>query len=137
MDLVGSGPKLNFYDPTWPIYTHRPVAPPAKLCSGGECGSLELADCIVSPGCVISGSMVKESVLSPGVSIRDAHVEQSILMDDVTVSPGARVRRAIVAEGVAIPADTSIGYDLEHDRRRFVVTEDGIAVLPTRILLDQ
>jgi len=137
MDLVGPLPKLNFYDPTWPIYTHRPVAPPAKLCSGGDSSSLLLADSIVSPGCVIFGGVLRESVLSPGVSVREACVEQSVLMDDVTVSPGATLRKVIVAEGVTIPADMSIGDDPEHDSRRFVVTEDGITVVPSRIVLDE
>ena len=137
LDLVSLQPKFNLYDPSWPIYTHRPVAPPAKLCSGGDYSSLLVADSIVSAGCVVSGSLVRESVLSPGVSVRSASVEQSILMDNVTVSPGAKLCKVIVAEGVTIPADMSIGDDPERDATRFVVTEDGITVVPSRIVLTE
>ena len=41
-----------------------------------------------------------------------------------------RIRRAIIDKDVKIPQDTTIGYDLEHDRRRgFTVTEQGVVVI--------
>ena len=52
-----------------------------------------------------------------------AQVEESILFEDVNVGRHARIRRAIVDKHVDIPPGTSIGYDLEEDRKRFHVTE--------------
>jgi glucose-1-phosphate adenylyltransferase len=37
---------------------------------------------------------------------------------------------------VDIPPGTSIGYDLEEDRKRFHVTESGIVVIPKGMRLD-
>jgi hypothetical protein len=32
-----------------------------------------------------------------------------------------------------VPDDTLIGYDLEEDRKRFTVTDSGIAVVPKEL----
>ncbi len=136
-DLLSREPELDLYDPTWPIYTYRPVAPPAKITCGAEGHGAWVADSIISAGCLIADAAVSQSVLSPGVTIRDACVEQSVLMDNVTVAPGAHLRKVVVAEGVDIPAGMRIGHDAERDARRFVVTADGITVVPSRIVLDE
>ena len=50
----------------------------------------------------------------------------SILFDGVDVGRHCRIRRAIIDKDVNIPANTTIGYDLEHDRQRgFTVTRAG------------
>jgi len=136
-DLVSSTPKFNLYDAAWPIYTYRPVGPPAKLCATGRPDDLRVVDSIISAGCLIRGSRVERSVLSPGVCIDRASVRESILMDHVTVEPGARLNKVIVAEGVTIPANMVIGEDRDADAKRFVVTDDGITVVPSRIVLDE
>ena len=41
-----------------------------------------------------------------------------------------RIRRAIIDKHVEIPPNTTIGYDLEKDRKHFHVTESGIVVIP-------
>lgn len=58
-------------------------------------------------------------------------------MDGVDVGRHARVRRAIVDKGVHIPAGTEIGYDVDADRRRFHVSEDGIVVVPKQADLSE
>ena len=137
LDLVSPTPKFNLYDAAWPVYTHRPVGPPAKLCSAGRPDDLHVSDSIISAGCLIRGSGVERSVLSPGVSIDRASVRESILMDHVTIEPGARLTKVILAEGVTIPAGMVIGEDRTADTRRFVVTDEGITVVPSRIVLDE
>jgi glucose-1-phosphate adenylyltransferase len=57
-------------------------------------------------------------------------VDSSLLFDGVNVGRHCRIRRAIVDKDVQIPQNTTIGYDLEHDRRRgFTVTEQGVVVI--------
>ncbi len=57
-------------------------------------------------------------------------VDQSILFEGVDVGRHSRVRRAIVDKDVKIPPNTTIGYDLEYDRRRgFTVTEQGVVII--------
>ncbi len=53
-----------------------------------------------------------------------------ILLDGVNVGRHCRLRRTIVDKDVKIPQNTTIGYDLEHDRQRgLLVTEQGIVVI--------
>ena len=56
-------------------------------------------------------------------------VENSILLDEVQIGPGAVVRNAIVDKNVVVPANASIGVDLDFDRERFVVTPSGIVTI--------
>ncbi len=62
---------------------------------------------------------------------RDAFVEKSIIFDDVSIEPGARVRRAIVDKASRIQAGASLGYDREADKQRgCTISESGIVVVP-------
>jgi glucose-1-phosphate adenylyltransferase len=74
---------------------------------------------------------VRKTVLSPNVRINSyAVVEHSILFDGVDVGRYCRIRKAIIDKDVRIPPHTTIGYDLEHDRRRgFQVTDQGVVVI--------
>jgi glucose-1-phosphate adenylyltransferase len=59
-----------------------------------------------------------------------AVVENSILFDGVDVGRYCRIRRAIIDKDVKIPPHTTIGYDLEHDRRRgFTLSDQGVVVI--------
>jgi glucose-1-phosphate adenylyltransferase len=133
MDLVDVDPLLNLYDEAWPIRTYQGQFPPAKFVfadqhPGGRVG-LAL-DSIVSGGCIISGGKVQKSILSPDVLVdQHADVQESIIMENVEIREGARIRHAIIDKGVIIPPGTVIGYDLEADRARYTVTEDGIVVV--------
>jgi glucose-1-phosphate adenylyltransferase len=87
-------------------------------------------DSIVTGGCIISGGRVQNSVLSPRVRVCEhAEVYQSVLMENVVIGEECRIRRAIIDKDVVIPAKTSIGYDLDADRKLFTVTETGIVVI--------
>jgi len=127
MDLVAIEPLFNLYGERWPIRTCQRLLPPSKCILNGR-----TLDSIVSDGCIISGGTVSNSILSPGVIVeRDALVEQSIMFDNVVIEPGARVRRAIVDKESRIRAGSSIGYDMEADRRRASTVSDScIVVVP-------
>ncbi|MGE3787514.1 MAG: glucose-1-phosphate adenylyltransferase [Nitrospirales bacterium] len=133
MDLVNVDPLLNLYDEDWPIRTYQGQFPPAKFVfadqyPGGRMGMA--LDSIVSGGCIIAGGRVQNSVLAPDVRV-DQHAEvlESVIMENVEIGERSRIRRAIIDKGVVIPPNSVIGYDLESDRARFPVTEDGIVVV--------
>jgi glucose-1-phosphate adenylyltransferase len=42
----------------------------------------------------------------------------------------AKVRKAIIDKGVRIPDGMKIGHDLEKDRERFFVSDEGVVVIP-------
>ena len=87
-------------------------------------------DSIVSAGCIVSGSIVKGSVLSPDVRVNSySEVDSSILFSHVNVGRHCRIRKAIIDRDVHIPEGTTIGYDSEADRQRYFVTESGITVV--------
>jgi glucose-1-phosphate adenylyltransferase len=87
-------------------------------------------DSLVSPGCILAGGQVIQSVLAPKVRINEkARVEQSILHDDVIVGAGSYLYRTIVDKGVTIPPGTEIGLDHEQDRKRFTISEGGVVVI--------
>src|SRR5512141_821587 len=139
MDLVDVDPVFSLYNDQWPIYTDQYNYPPAKFVFANEReGRLGRAtDSLVSEGCIISGGRVDRSILSPKVRINSyASVEGSILFENVNIGRHCRIRRAIIDKHVDIPAGTSIGYDLEEDRKRFHVTESGIVVIPKSMRLE-
>jgi glucose-1-phosphate adenylyltransferase len=126
-------PEFNLYDPEWPIRTYQPQAPPAKFVfaeKGWRCG--QALDSVISPGCIVSGASILGSVLGFNVRVHSfSHVEQCILMPGVRVGRHARIRRAIIDRDVLIPRGALIGYDLEEDRRRHIVTDQGVVVVTT------
>jgi glucose-1-phosphate adenylyltransferase len=133
MDLASVSPIFNLYDRKWPIRTHEGQYPPAKtVFADEEKGRAGMAlDSIICSGVIISGGRVLKSVLSPGVRVNSyAEVSESILFHNVVIGMRAKVRRAIIDKGVRIPNGMKIGYDLEKDRKRFYVSEEGIVVIP-------
>jgi glucose-1-phosphate adenylyltransferase len=130
MDLCQVNPEFNLYDPEWPLRTYQPQAPPAKFVFAEEGRKGEALDSLISPGCIVSGSRIWGSILCPNVRVHSfCSIEQSILMPGVRVGRHARIRRAIIDRDVLIPRGALIGYDLEEDRRRHTVTDDGVVVV--------
>ena len=130
MDIVSVSPVFNLYDSEWPIRTHQRQYPPAKFvfAEAGRTGTA--LDSIVSMGCIVSGSSVKNSVLSPDVRVNSySEIEDCILFTHVNVGRHCRLRKAIIDRDVHIPEGTTIGYDPEADRQRYFVTESGITVV--------
>ena len=131
MDLVSVHPVFNLYNYEWPIYTDYGPYPPAKLVHGAQGKFGEAHNSAVSPGVVISGATVTNSVLSPRVHVHSATtIDDSVLLDGVEVGRHAVVRRAIIDKNVYVPEKTSIGVDREADEARgFVVTESGLTIV--------
>lgn len=131
MDLVSVHPVFNLYNYEWPIYTHIGPWPPAKFVHGWHGRVGHSVNSIISPGCVVSGALVENSVLSPNVGVHSwATVSDSVLMDNVEVDRHSVVRRAILDKNVVVPEGARVGMDPDEDLERgFVVTESGITVV--------
>ena len=131
MDLISVHPVFNLYNTDWPIHTYYGSAPPAKFVFDEEHRRGTALDSIVGAGTIISGGMVRRSVLSPGVVVHSgALVEDSVLMHDVDVGRGAVVRKAILDKNVKVPPGARIGVDPEEDRARgFSISDNGVVVL--------
>jgi glucose-1-phosphate adenylyltransferase len=122
---------FNLYNDHWPILTHMDPLPPAKFVhdSGTRVG--RAIDSLVSNGVIVSGGLVKESVLSPGVRVNSwATVERTVLLHNVIVGRHAEIRDAIIDKNVIVPEGAKVGVDKEHDLARgYIVSAGGITVV--------
>jgi glucose-1-phosphate adenylyltransferase len=130
MDLVAVSPVFNLYDKHWPIRTTQRQYPPAKFVFGEPKRTGMAIDSIVSAGCILSGGVVRNSVLSPDVRVNSyTEVDSSIIFSHVNIGRHCRIRRAIIDRDVHIPEGTVIGYDSDDDAKNYLVTETGIIVV--------
>jgi glucose-1-phosphate adenylyltransferase len=126
LDLTKVVPELNLYDTDWPIYTTQEQNPPAKFVFDEDARRGYAIDSIVSGGCIVSGSVVKRSLLSNNVVLRDhCHIEDSVILPGAEIGPQAVVKNAVIDKRCRIPEGMMIGVNLEEDRRRFHITEKG------------
>jgi glucose-1-phosphate adenylyltransferase len=131
MDLRTVEPMFNLYNNEWPILTHMDALPPAKFVhdSGDRVG--RAIDSLVSNGVIVSGGLVRGSVLSPGVRVNSwSTVDRAVLLHNVNVGRHVEIRDAIIDKNVIVPEGAKIGVDKEHDLARgFAVSPGGITVV--------
>ena len=81
-----SSPALNLYNRQWPLRTASYPDPPAKFTSTTRTGAGRRIDSIVSGGCILSGGVVRNSVLGRGVRVHaGALVEDSVILDNCDI----------------------------------------------------
>ncbi|MBK7264035.1 MAG: glucose-1-phosphate adenylyltransferase [Rubrivivax sp.] len=136
MDLTHVQPALNLYDDDWPILSLLRQVPPAKFVFDYDSRRGMAVDSLVSGGCIVSGATVRRSILFSKVRVAEGSlVEDAVVLPNVRIGRDVTLRRAIVDKGCVLPDGFSAGVDIEHDRRRFHVSERGI-VLITPDMLD-
>ncbi len=137
IDLTNVVPDLDLYDEEWPIWTFQKQLPPAKFVFESELRTGAAYKSLISPGCIISGGIVRRSLLFSSVHMHSfSLVEDSVILNDCVINRHARVRRAILAQHCVIPRGLHIGYNIEEDRKYFHVSENGI-VLVTPAMLER
>ena len=130
MDLCAVHPVFSLYNDRWPILTHVPPYPPAKFVheEGDRVG--RAINSVISNGVIISGGLVRNSVLSPGARVDSwAQVNRAVMLHHSRVGRHAVVENAILDKGVVVLEGATVGVDKEHDRARgLVVSSGGITV---------
>lgn len=136
MDLVSVTPELNLYDRDWPILTYQPQLAPAKFIFDENGLSGNAVDSIVSEGCIISGTRLKNSVIFYDVTTHSySSITESVVLPEVNIGPHCRIHKAIIDRGCNIPAYTQIGIDNRLDRQRgFRITEGGVVLVTPQML---
>jgi glucose-1-phosphate adenylyltransferase len=136
LELIGVTPPLNLYDVNWPIWTYQEQLPPAKFVFDDDDRRGMAVDSMVSGGCVISGSVVRHSLLFSNVRVNSyALVEDSVVLPDVKIGRRCRIRRAVIDRFCEIAEGTVIGYDAAMDRAAgFYVTEQGVTLVSPEML---
>ncbi|MBW1742949.1 MAG: glucose-1-phosphate adenylyltransferase, partial [Deltaproteobacteria bacterium] len=133
MDLTGVDPVFNLYGLKWPLRTFQAQYPPVKTIFRDRASNRTgmALDSIVSHGSIISGGIVKTSVVSYNVIVNSwSEVSESVILSDVEIGRHCKIMKAIIDKGNRIPPHTEIGYNPEEDRKRFKVTPRGIVVVP-------
>jgi len=135
LELIGVTPELNLYDQHWPIWTYQQQLPPAKFVFDSDKRRGMAVDAMVSGGCVVSGALVRHSVLFSDVRVNSySQVEDTVVLPDVNIGRNCRIRKAIIDQGCRIPKETVIGEDPVKDAERFYVTESGIVLVVPEML---
>lgn len=137
IDLTAITPSLNLYDEDWPIWTFQEQLPPAKFVHNDDQRRGMAVNSIVSGGCIVSGSYVKQSVLFSKCRLNSfSLVEDSLLLPSVEVGQFARLKKVIVDRGCRIPSGLVVGEDPSMDAQRFYRSEGGVTVI-TREMLER
>jgi len=130
LELVHVSPELNVYDEEWPIWTYQVQQPPAKFVLADEGRTGMAMNSLVAGGSIISGAVIRESLLFSGVRVEEhSVVERSVIMPDVRIGKRCTIRGAILDEHCLIPDGMQIGVDPKSDRERFDVTPRGIVLV--------
>jgi glucose-1-phosphate adenylyltransferase len=136
IELVHVAPELNVYDEEWPIWTYQVQQPPAKFVLDEDGRRGMAINSLVSGGSIISGAVVRESLLFSSVRVEERTlIERSVVMPGVRIGSGCTIRGAIIDEHCDIPDGTQIGVNTQHDRERFDVTPRGIVLVTPDALL--
>lgn len=137
IDLTNFIPDLNLWDRDWPIWTYSETTPPAKFIHDEDGRRGSAVSSMVSGGCIVSGTEVRNSLLFTQVHTNSfAVLDHAVVLPYVTVNRHARLRRVVIDRGVTIPEGLVVGEDPQEDARWFRVTERGITLI-TQTMLDR
>jgi glucose-1-phosphate adenylyltransferase len=135
IDLTTITPALNIYDENWPIWTDQAQLPPAKFVFDSDSRRGMAVDSMVSGGCVISGAVVRRSLLFSNVRVNSyCVVEDTVCLPNVDIGRHARLKKCIVDQNSVIPPGLVVGEDPVLDAKRFYRTDKGITLITAAML---
>ena len=130
IDLTNFTPDLNLWDGQWPIWTYLESTPPAKFIHDEEDRRGVAISSMVSGGCIISGTEIRNSILSTNVRTNSfAVLENAVVLPDVVVNRFARLKNCVIDRSVIIPKNLVVGEDPIEDAKFFRVTEKGVTLI--------
>lgn len=137
IDLTDFTPELNLWDRDWPIWTYSESVPPAKFIHDQK-GRRGLAvSSMVSGGCIISGTEIRNSLLFTEVHTNSyASLDHVVALPYVTVQRHAKLSNAVIDRGVVIPEGLVVGEDPQEDVKWFRVSVGGVTLI-TQDMLDK
>ena len=137
IDLTDFTPDLDLWDRQWPIWTYSEIMPPAKFVHDEESRRGSAVSSLVSGGCIISGTEVRNSLLFTGVHSNSYSVlDHAVVLPYVTIERSARLTNVVIDRGVVIPNGLVVGEDPDEDAKWFRVSENGVTLI-TQDMLDR
>lgn len=135
IDMTRVTPQLDLYDQNWPIFTYQQQLPGAKFVFDDDGRRGHAVDSVISHGCIISGSRVRQSLLSSRVRINSyCEIDSAVLLPGVEVGRYARLKNVVVDSGTVIPSGMVIGEDPDEDAKRFFRTNNGVVLVNNTML---
>ncbi|KIC50068.1 glucose-1-phosphate adenylyltransferase [Tateyamaria sp. ANG-S1] len=136
IDLTDFTPELDLWDQQWPIWTYSESAPPAKFIHDEKDRRGVAISSMVSGGCIISGTEVRNSLLFTQVHTNSyAVLDHSVVLPNVVINRSARLRKCVIDRGVEIPTGLVVGEDPTEDAKFFRVSEKGTTLI-TKEMVD-
>jgi glucose-1-phosphate adenylyltransferase len=124
LDTLGLKPRLNLFNPRWPILSSDYQGPIAHLVKA------RIENSVIAAGSLVQDAVIRNSLIRREVVVEeDVVIEDSIIMDYSVVKRGARIRRSIVDRYNTIEPGDRLGYDVDRDRARYHVSTSGIVVV--------
>ncbi len=137
IDLTSFVPELDLWDTNWPIWTYSESVPPAKFIHDEADRRGSAISSMVSGGCIISGTEVRESLLFTRVYTNSySQLLRAVVLPDVVVERHARLKNVVIDRGVVIPRGLVVGEDPEEDARWFHVSPGGVTLI-TQEMIDR
>ncbi|MEL6752001.1 MAG: sugar phosphate nucleotidyltransferase, partial [Pseudomonadota bacterium] len=137
IDMTDFTPELDLWDKNWPIWTYNESVPPAKFIHDERDRRGVAISSMVSGGCIISGTEVRNSILFTNVHTNSyAVLDYAVVLSNVVVNRSARLRKVVIDSGVVIPEGLVVGEDPQEDAKWFRVTERGVTLI-TQDMLDK
>lgn len=137
IDLTDFTPELNLWDNAWPIWTYAESVPPAKFIHDEKDRRGVAISSMVSGGCIISGTEVRNSLLFTNVHTNSyAVLDQAVVLPSVVVNRHARLRKVVIDRGVIIPEGLVVGEDPQDDAKFFRVSQRGVTLI-TQSMIDK
>lgn len=135
IDLTDFTPDLNLWDRDWPIWTYSESVPPAKFIHDEATRRGVAVSSMVSGGCIISGTEIRNSLLFTEVHTNSyAVLDHAVVLPYVTVQRHARLKNVVIDRGVTIPEGLVVGEDREEDAKWFRVSEGGVTLITQPML---
>ena len=137
IDLTDFDPDLDLWDRDWPIWTYSESVPPAKFIHDQDDRRGTAVSSLVSGGCIVSGTEIRNSLLFTQVHTNSyAVLDHVVALPYVNVARSARLTNAVIDRGVHIPQGLVVGEDPEEDAKWFRVSETGVTLI-TQDMLDR
>ncbi|MCT4683984.1 MAG: glucose-1-phosphate adenylyltransferase [Roseicyclus sp.] len=135
IDLTSFTPELDLWDTNWPIWTYSESVPPAKFIHDEADRRGSAISSMVSGGCIISGTEVRESLLFTNVHTNSySQLVRAVVLPNVVVERHARLKNVVIDRGVVIPRGLVVGEDPEEDAKWFHVSPGGVTLITEEMI---
>ena len=126
MDLVSTTPPFDFYDPSWPFYTHPRYLPGARV------NNTSFQHSILSEGSSVEDSRVRDSIIGVRTSARGCEIERSLIMGvdphppaGSLQSPPLGIGEGSVIRNAIIDKNARIGRNVRIENLQGLSTAEG------------